>query len=111
MDRLAQNQVLFGIFKEKIILLNMAKGCRLILLMLGSIMVAVVTKQCSSIGQNVYPFVLVQFSKEVVLQFHSRMCLFTCLSALSCASPSPVTFEPVDQFQKNLTDNRRSSRY
>lgn len=46
LGRLAQNQVLFGFFcTEKITLLNMAKGCRLILLMLGVIMVADVTQQ------------------------------------------------------------------
>ena len=39
------------------------------------------------------------------------VCSPVCVSALSCPSPSPVTFEPVDQFQRNLTDNKKSPRY
>lgn len=47
--------------KEKIILLNMAKGCRPILLMLGAIMVAVVTQQGAAALARV-PIHLFQFS-------------------------------------------------
>jgi len=38
------------------------------------------------------------------------VCLPISISALCCPSPSPVTFEPVDQFQRNLTDSKMSSR-